>query len=138
QNMFQVTDPLYLTYWNSYELIENYWSKVYGRLVTEIPANKNDSLIVRYEDLITNPVETTGIIFRFIGSQQEEGVEYYRKPADFEWEWGTDDGGEKIRTLKVDRNALSDKKPDQDLEKIIQSSQKAVFLRKIFDYPVKL
>ena len=106
--------------------------------MTEIPANKNDSLIVRYEDLITNPVETTGIIFRFIGSQQEEGVEYYRKPADFEWEWGTDDGGEKIRTLKVDRNALSDKKPDQDLEKIIQSSQKAVFLRKIFDYPVKL
>ncbi len=58
---------------------------------------------VRYEDLIEQPKAVTARLFAFIGSQQREGVDHYHKPRNYEWQWRKDDGGEVIKSLRVQK-----------------------------------
>lgn len=56
---------------------------------------------VSYEELTQHPRQVTQELFRFIGSERREGVTEYGPADGVPWAWGFDDGGERIRSLKV-------------------------------------
>jgi hypothetical protein len=79
----------------------DYWCAVYERIIAVTTASSNAVKIVRYEDLTQNPLETMADVFSFVGSARKAGVSDYGLPDSGEWRWGTDDGGETIRTFRV-------------------------------------
>ncbi len=97
-------------------LATRYWVRVSRRLLElseRFPdagsASRNPSSagtcpcvrLVRYEDLVRQPIEITADLFAFLGSQQTSGVDSYSPPAGYRWRWGTDDNSPQIRSLRV-------------------------------------
>ena len=70
-------------------------------LLQRFPDDGISNFWIRYEDLVSGPIEWTGKLFRFLGSERSEGTDSYPPPSGYDWKWGTDDGGEKIKSLKV-------------------------------------
>ncbi len=87
--------------WMDSWIAKRYWAKVYDLLHDRFPVSDPSNFWIRYEDLVKDPVEHTARIFSFLGSSQTEGVDAYPRPGNYEWKWGTDDGGDKIQSLKV-------------------------------------
>lgn len=87
-------------------LARRYWAPVYAGLLQRFPHSDMSSFWIRYEDLVAEPVRWTARLFEFIGSRQREGIDAYPKPGAYEWKWGTDDGGQKIKSLKVQPNPI--------------------------------
>lgn len=87
-------------------LARRYWAPVYTSLLERFPHSDLSSFWIRYEDLVADPVRWTARLFEFIGSRQREGIDAYPKPGGYEWKWGTDDGGQKIKSLKVQPNPI--------------------------------
>jgi hypothetical protein len=80
----------------------DYWCRAYERVLNVTAAMSPDTVkIVKYEELTNNPRETMSAVFQFVGSKKREGVSEYGLPETGEWKWGTDDGGETIRTRSV-------------------------------------
>ena len=77
----------------------HYWARVTERLCDLREELGDRAYLIRYEDLVTNPQETTQTLFTFIGSHRTAGVEKYREPDNFQWQWGHDDGGPKDPVL---------------------------------------
>jgi hypothetical protein len=88
--------------WTREDAVE-YWCVVYEDILANERLWQHDVRLLRYEDLLADPLGTTCDLFEFLGSKQRQGVDCYRKPEKYDWQWGTDDGGETIRTLKVKR-----------------------------------
>ncbi|EDY82414.1 hypothetical protein VDG1235_2036 [Verrucomicrobiia bacterium DG1235] len=86
--------------------LANYWSKSYDSLLARFPDDGQKNIWVRYEDLVANPIHWTEKLFAFLGSEHTEGVDSYPPPQDYDWKWGTDDGGDKIKSLKVQPNPI--------------------------------
>ena len=82
-------------------LANRYWAEVYLNLLQRFPDDGISNFWIRYEDLVSGPIEWTGKLFRFLGSDRSEGTDSYPPPSGYDWKWGTDDGGEKIKSLKV-------------------------------------
>jgi hypothetical protein len=82
-------------------LANSYWAPVYANLLERFPDNGQSNFWIRYEDLVSDPIEWTGKLFRFLGSERSEGTDSYPPPEGYAWKWGTDDGGDKIKSLKV-------------------------------------
>lgn len=82
------------------EALIDYWCTTYENLSRVRHAHLID---VAYEALVTQPRVVTQRLFLFIGSVQKKGVDRYHKPATYEWTWKKDDGGEVIRSLKVQK-----------------------------------
>lgn len=80
--------------------IAEYWCDVYEMLLGHYGSRENVR-IVAYDELVSRPKETTGEILRWMESRQSEGFDTYVQSGAVTWEWGTDDGGSKIRQLKV-------------------------------------
>lgn len=78
-----------------------YWANCYQRIIDSAAAQKIDVRGVRYEDLTANPTLVSERLFAYIGAKRREGIDNYESPRDFDWTWGADDGGEKIRKLRV-------------------------------------
>ncbi len=97
--MFRKAAPAFEGLCNRF-LAETYWAGVTERLVDLAEHGGASFRLVRYEDLTRNPVAETAALFRFIGSEQKEGIASY-KPSEHPWRWGRDDGGEVIRSLEV-------------------------------------
>jgi hypothetical protein len=89
------------------ELID-YWVRTNEDLLANVSLTKRLYRSVHYEDLLKNPKRITKDLFSFIGSTKEDGVDNYRNPEHFEWEWGSDDGGRLIKSLKVDVDKLKE------------------------------
>lgn len=87
-------------------LAKSYWSPSYDSMLRRFPASEPQNFWVRYEDLVSAPVTWTEQIFAFLGSERTEGVDSYPPPKNYDWKWGTDDGGEKIKSLKVQANPV--------------------------------
>ena len=124
--------PHLLKSWNSERLVNDYWCRVYNNILENPSLQDNDTKIVRYEDLVNDPIKTTRCLFNFMGSSKGEGVDSYRLPENHKWSWGFDDGGKKIKTLKVQKNVKN--RDDKELLTIIDSSEAASQLRKRLGY----
>ena len=113
-------------------LAKSYWFKIYKNIYKKKLHLDKDTIFIKYEDLVNDPVTITKTLFSFIGSSQKEGVDSYNKPQDYKWKWFYDDGGEKIKTLKVQKN--NNKHDDKKLLKIINTSKKISRMRKLLGY----
>ena len=81
----------------------SYWYMVYNNIIEKRILEKPNTLLVRYEDLINEPVNETERIFKFIGTDFPTGTDTYSVPAEYNWQWGKDDGGEVLKTLRVQK-----------------------------------
>jgi Sulfotransferase family len=111
----------------------NYWYDAYRTILDSVSIVPQDFRVVRYEDLLQKPIEITQQLFQFLGSAQRAGVRSYRKPKDFDWTWGQDDGGEKLATA-MEVSPTEDKDVDQELWGYVRSSQRVRDIRRIFGY----
>ena len=109
-----------------------YWCDIYQRILASADSMDANICFVRYEDLIKDPKMVTKKLFAFLGSRQKAGVDHYRKPQNFDWKWGSDDGGEKIKKLQI----IQERSPERDdeLQNVIESSEDARLLREKFGY----
>jgi hypothetical protein len=115
------------------ELVK-YWCDIYEGIINSVATIHQNICFVRYEDLIRNPNDVTKKLFTFIDSKKREGVDSYTKSKDFEWKWRTDDGGEKIKGLRVINADNKTDNEDLELQHIIQQSPRVGQLRNKFGY----
>ena len=118
--------------WTYQELLNNYWLPVTSSLLDKAGQAGPDWLLVRYEDLIQTPIPITEKLFRFIGSQQRDGVDRYTPPSSYEWAWGNDDGGDKIKSFRVQYEPPV--RADEQLLQLITSSPAVATLRERLGY----
>lgn len=110
-----------------------YWSQVVSRIREHADASR-DAYLVRYEDILAEPKKETAKLFAFIDSQCDHGVDTYQAPQCFEWKWGQDDGGPRIKSLRV-LEPVPHSYEDQRLLKAIKRSPSASQLRQRLGYP---
>lgn len=103
------------------EIIE-YWKTTANNLKK---INCKNLFYVNYEKLTASPIEVTRQIFRFIDSVQEEGVDTYSKPTSYQWQWKKDDGGDVIKSLKVQKNKPDYSKYQEIIEEILSDKELA-------------
>ncbi len=115
-------------------LVERYWCGVNQQLLTMSRRNEVPTLLVRYEDVLTDPIGQTAAMFKFLGSDQTEGVETYSRPDGYSWRWGKDDGGAVIKSLKVQPQRPIDY-ADRKLFAAIKNSEPTLKLRRELGYP---
>ncbi len=92
-------------------------------------AEKREAILVRYEDLVADPENVTGEVFAFLGSEQQQGVDSYGDGDAVSWQWGQDDGGDKIRSLKTIRPSGPRDRSDSDLVALLALSERVAGLR---------
>ncbi|MCS3556083.1 MULTISPECIES: sulfotransferase [unclassified Sphingobacterium] len=85
----------------SFPILFSYWYHLYTGILYKLSKMSNEILIVRYEDLIQNPIRSTCSIFKFIKCEDTSGTQEYYFPSKYKWKWGSDDGGDVIKELKV-------------------------------------
>ncbi|MEM6963161.1 MAG: sulfotransferase [Bacteroidota bacterium] len=132
QKMNKAISSKYDEAWSLDQLVHDYWVKTYEGILDRLPLTDQDFRMIKYEDLLQNPVRHTQALFEFIGSAQREGVASYLPPKTFNWEWGKDDGGEKIQSLQVQYKPKE--KNNKTLTKIIQDSEQVQRIRKRLGY----
>ena len=101
RNMVLRNFPFELKPFGNTFLAEKYWLKINERLVQMAEGDPKNTQLIHYKDLLQTPKKITQQLFSFLGSAQKEGIDQYQKPTGYKWKWGQDDGGEKIKTLKV-------------------------------------
>ncbi len=82
-------------------LAKSYWANVTQNLVNLARSRPHDVKLIRYEDIVGDPITVTKGLYKFIGSSKEEGTKAYSAPKDYSWRWGSDDGSPNIKTLEV-------------------------------------
>jgi hypothetical protein len=110
----------------------SYWTMIYENVIQKSICTSSDSIVVKYENIVANPLTETERIFRFIDCKNTNGTVTYNKPDTYNWEWGRDDGGEIIKTLKVQKN--NNKEENSQLKLLIESSKNVQAVLKYFDY----
>jgi hypothetical protein len=110
-----------------------YWVNVTRRLLELSERMPDQVRVVRYEDLVQEPVGITSELFRFIGSARMAGTDSYSKPDSYRWRWGTDDNSPNIRSLTV-QAPRPKPQTNQRLVSIIDSNAEIVELRKRLGY----
>lgn len=115
-------------------LVRRYWTRVNARLLDLAESDPEGTLLVRYEDIQTDPITQTARIFAFLGSTQREGVDSYQKPERYDWQWGRDDGGDVIKSLRV-QPPRSHAYENRRLLAAIKSSAATLELRRRLGYP---
>ena len=115
-------------------LIERYWHGVNRQLLTLDQQKEVPTLLVRYEDVLEDPIGQTAAMFAFLGSEQTEGVETYGRPKNYSWSWGKDDGGAVIKSLRVQPQRPIDY-ADRKLFASIKNSEPTLKLRRELGYP---
>lgn len=87
--------------WGHRLLAKHYWAPVTRNLLRQARTHSNESILIFYESLLTDPENETLRILKFIGSTQEKGFRSYTSPENAKWKWGSDDGSPRIRTREV-------------------------------------
>ena len=120
--------------WGNRFLVERYWRGVNQRLLDLSRQKEVPTLLVRYEDVLADPIGQTAAMFTFLGSAQSEGVETYSPPEGYSWRWGKDDGGAVIKSLKVQPQRPINY-TDRKLFAAIKNSEPTLKLRRELGYP---
>lgn len=104
--------------WGQKLIAKRYWAPITKNLLQHGQRVPDQSLTVRYEDILREPEKETLTIFRFLGSEQTEGVRSYSMPENFRWKWGSDDGSPRIKSKEV--------LPPRDLSPTDQARKKII------------
>lgn len=115
------------------ERLIRYWCEAYESAAVALSLDSRYVRLVRYEDLTADPTAVTGDLFRFIGSQQQEGVDRYSPPEKFEWRWGQSDASEKIKSLRVQAETESTK-AHAELTARLARDERVANLRRVLGY----
>lgn len=107
----------------------SYWKMVYSNILTQGLLRQEDILVVRYEELISEPVKVSETVFKFIGTKYPQGTNEYYPPSGYTWKWGKDDGGECIKTLKV-----IDKIPHRTNDRLIKLIKNDSEIKNLLSY----
>ena len=121
--------PRWATRW----LLTSYWARVSEKLIDMAEADPERNLLVRYEDVLAQPREQTGRLFDFLGSKEERGVDSYQPPSNYRWRWGSDDGSERIKSLRVQPPRV-EKQRDEALVRLISNLPDVMRLRDRLGY----
>lgn len=81
--------------------VKNYWAGVTANLLAISQKLGKQAHLIRYEDVLAQPIENTKAIYEFLGSSETDGIDSYSPPKKFRWSWGTDDASDRIRSLQV-------------------------------------
>ena len=92
----------------------------------------NGAILVRYEDLTSSSIDETQKLFDAIGLADRKGVDHYDPPKNYKWSWMNDDGGEKIKSLKVTPG--NKERTDHDLINMISSHSRALHILRQYRY----
>ena len=114
-------------------LANRYWAGVSEKLFDLSQSDSENVTMVRYEDLTARPIDETKRLFEFIGSPSKQGVDTYKPPGDYKWRWGTDDGSDNIKSLKVQSSNRTIN--DSRLQSIIENSDRIAEIREKIGYP---
>ena len=76
-----------------------YWQSTYANLLNL--SKKSNVLVVKYENITRSPLTETQRIFEFVNTAYKKGTNTYFQSKNYKWKWGMDDGGELIKTLRV-------------------------------------
>ncbi|GAB4260804.1 MAG: hypothetical protein Kow0027_28310 [Saprospiraceae bacterium] len=114
------------------EELLDYWLVTTSNLLKH-RKNLNNRTVV-YEQLTDNPIEITKNLFQFIESEQKEGVDTYTKPRKYKWEWKKDDGGEIIKSLKVQK-IIKDYSVEKSLINLIDNNNDVLTVMREFGIP---
>jgi hypothetical protein len=98
--MYEALDPDFWKIWSYESMLYDYWLPTYEGMLTRGLHRQQNTIIVRYEALVNNPIKQTAELYGFIGSKKQEGTNTYQKRAE-KWTFMTDDGSERIKSLKV-------------------------------------
>lgn len=106
---------------NFFKWCANRWMKTNGILLGSLDFQQHDVRMVNFDDLVRDPVSVTGSLFSHFGFKNTYGVSSYQMPThDGAWTWGVDDGGEKIKSLRVQKDIrLLDAESENILQRII-------------------
>lgn len=132
KKMIQEAYPDLDNQWDYNRLLHEYWHPVSETLFHYAENTAENTLLIRYEDLLKAPIDTTAQLFRFLGSEQSSGVDTYQPPSTYTWAWGNDDGGRKIKSNQVQYSPR--KRDNPVLLNLIESSPTVSQLRQKLGY----
>jgi len=115
-------------------IVSRYWTGTNTRLWEVAQEDPGNTRLVRYEDVLADPITRTAELFAFLGSSQSEGIDSYGQPEGYDWRWGKDDGGAVIKSLQVQapRRLTYD---DRKLFAAIKNCAATQSLRRQLGYP---
>ena len=114
-------------------LAKVYWFNVTQNLTSLAHSRPNDVKLVRYEDLIADPIAVTTELYEFIGSSKTEGTKSYSAPTNYAWRWGSDDGSPNIKTLEV-QPPREKERAESRLLQIMENCERVKALRSELGY----
>lgn len=114
-------------------MAKRYWAGITERLLTLHRERPETTCLIRYEDLTDRPIEETKRLFAFMGLPEQPGVDSYSTPEGQAWRWGSDDGGEVIKTMRV-QPARTPKPARPRLAKVVENDERIVRLRSELGY----
>lgn len=132
QKMNETVYPEVDAQWSFEKLIHEYWCPTIKNIMTHVEPSSPAIKLLRYEDLVANPMEQTHQLFQWMGSVQKKGVETYAPSDEHPWQWGKDDGGEKIKSLKI--QSMPSPRDNSQLMTLIQESPEVMDLRRQLGY----
>lgn len=132
KKMIQQAYPDLDDQWGYSRLLHDYWYPVNRKLFDYAQGAGQDTILVHYEGLLADPISTTAQLFHFIGSQQTSGLDTYQPPRTYKWAWGNDDGGQKIKSNKVQNTPLQ--RENEELVRLIETSVEISELRQQLKY----
>lgn len=104
-----------------------YWCNVYERILSAVERHPR-VVYLNYETLVADPLDVTSKLFPWLGSTQRAGVSSYRAPTSFKWQWGTDDGGDQIQSLRVQSSTRNEKHDHEKLREEIKLTPRVAAL----------
>ncbi len=103
--MYEAMDSDFWQKWDYENMLYDYWLPTYEGILARNLQLQPNVCIIRYEALVSKPIEYTSELFRFIGSKQKKGTNTYLKRSE-NWTFMKDDGSDRINSLKVQSNLL--------------------------------
>lgn len=110
------------------EQLLDYWCRIFENACAVLHPRASDVRLVRYNDLVSDPVASQQRLFAWMGTSRYEARATYKTPDSGEWSWQRDDGGDTIKTGVVHKpRHLS----DPILESLIARSARVTAIERL-------